>query len=202
MLAVTLALSVPVAQAEGRLSERDIGVGSSVVAGGLRELGSPSDDPAKRATSSRSEKCPAARRALRWYQRHEREWRVKMGAQGKPVKAARATAECPRLRYLAQRWRDKARAARARFASWHDATYEKWLCIHEHEGAWNDDDPPYWGGLQFSDWFQRHYGPEFFARWGTADRWPVWSQLVAAERAWRECVCFRQWGTAWRCGLS
>jgi len=27
------------------------------------------------------------------------------------------------------------------------------------------------------------------------------ASVVAAERAWRECRCFRQWGTAGRCGL-
>ncbi len=28
------------------------------------------------------------------------------------------------------------------------------------------------------------YGPEFMSRWGTADRWPVWAQITAAERAY------------------
>jgi hypothetical protein len=120
------------------------------------------------------------------------------------------TLERPRSRYerscafvkrAAHVWQKRAHAARLEFERWFERTYEKWRCIHEREGAWNDDDPPYWGGLQMTRWFQRTYGPEFYARYGTADKWPIWAQLVAAERAWRECRCFRQWGTAEECGL-
>jgi hypothetical protein len=50
-------------------------------------------------------------------------------------------------------------------------------------------------------WFQKTYGPEFYARWGTADRWPVWAQLEAAERAYRSDGDYGQWGTAPECGL-
>lgn len=62
--------------------------------------------------------------------------------------------------------------------------YEKWRCIHEREGAWNDPNAPHYGGLQFNDSFQRSYGPEFFKRWGDANHWPAFAQLVAANRAW------------------
>ena len=58
-----------------------------------------------------------------------------------------------------------------------------WLCIHRYEGAWNDPNPPYWGGLQMDLGFQRTYGGEFMRRWGTADHWPVWAQITAARRA-------------------
>ena len=56
------------------------------------------------------------------------------------------------------------------------------LCIHRYEGAWNDPDSPYWGGLQMDMNFQRAYGREFLNRWGTADKWPVWAQLQAGAR--------------------
>lgn len=58
-----------------------------------------------------------------------------------------------------------------------------WLCIHSHEGAWNDPGSPYWGGLQMDMGFQSTYGSEFLRRWGTADHWPVWAQITAARRA-------------------
>ena len=58
-----------------------------------------------------------------------------------------------------------------------------WLCIHAHEGAWNDPNPPYWGGLQMDMPFQRVYGPEYLRRWGTADNWPPDRQMHAADRA-------------------
>lgn len=56
------------------------------------------------------------------------------------------------------------------------------LCIHRHEGAWDDPNSPYWGGLQMDMNFQLAYGLEFYNRWGTADNWPVWAQLQAGAR--------------------
>jgi len=58
-----------------------------------------------------------------------------------------------------------------------------WECIHRHEGAWDDPSAPYWGGLQFDLEFMRAYGGEFLARWGTADHWPPWAQILTADRA-------------------
>jgi hypothetical protein len=147
---------------------------------------------------SAPEKCASARRALRFYQRRSAEQRSKMGA---PKTSTHRGSRCPR--YLAKVWRAKARAARAAFEAWFEFTYAKWRCIHEHEGAWNaNTGNGYYGGLQMTSWFQRTYGREFVARYGSAERWPVWAQLRAAERAWRECRCFRQWGTRGLCGLA
>jgi hypothetical protein len=65
------------------------------------------------------------------------------------------------------------------------ALYEKWRCIHEHEGAWDaNTGNGYYGGLQMDMGFQGTYGNEFMRRWGTANNWPVWAQIVAAERAY------------------
>lgn len=140
----------------------------------------------------------AARRGLGFYRTRYVEWTRKRDASSVPSRWAHPSS-CPR--FLAHLWQRKARAARLAFERWFEHTLEKWRCIHEHEGSWDDPNPPYWGGLQMTLWFQQRYGPEFYARWGTADRWPVWAQLIAAERAWRESG-FRQWGTAWRCGLA
>jgi hypothetical protein len=60
-----------------------------------------------------------------------------------------------------------------------------WLCIHGGEGRWNDPDPPYYGGLQMSIWFQRTYGPDLLRRKGTADRWTPGEQMMVAERGYR-----------------
>jgi len=59
------------------------------------------------------------------------------------------------------------------------------ICIHSHEGAWNDSGAPYWGGLQMDVPFMRAYGWPFLRHWGTADHWPPWAQLWAGYRAWR-----------------
>ena len=50
--------------------------------------------------------------------------------------------------------------------------------------------------------FQSLYGPEFLARWGTADNWPAWAQLQAAVRAYQSGRGFTPWpNTAHFCGL-
>jgi hypothetical protein len=75
------------------------------------------------------------------------------------------------------------------------------MCIHSYEGSWTDPGSPYWGGLQMDMNFQSTYGPEFLNRWGTADNWPVWAQLRAAERA-IAVRGFSPWpNTARYCGL-
>jgi hypothetical protein len=75
------------------------------------------------------------------------------------------------------------------------------LCIHGFEGAWNDPSAPYWGGLQFDYQFQRTYGPEFLAHYGTADHWPIAVQIAVAIRA-KISRGWHPWpNTARYCGL-
>lgn len=67
-----------------------------------------------------------------------------------------------------------------------------WVCIHNHEGAWNDTGDPYWGGLQMDRGFMATYGPDFIRAHagegsggeGLADSWTPREQMVAAHRAW------------------
>jgi len=76
-------------------------------------------------------------------------------------------------------------------------------CIHHREGAWTaNTGNGYYGGLQMDIRFQTRYGSEFIRRWGTADNWPAWAQLVAATRAYRSGRGFYPWpNTARACGL-
>jgi len=144
-----------------------------------------------------------ARQGLRWYVSRYNMWRAKMGAGGRPQ--TQALRSCPR--YLADVFRAKARAARVRYERWYERTYAKWRCIHEHEGAWNSDTGNgYWGGLQMDWGFMHTYGPEFIRRFGLAHRWPVWAQLIAAERAFHGFAGFggrgyAPWGTRGMCGV-
>lgn len=83
------------------------------------------------------------------------------------------------------------------------------LCIHSYEGSWNDPAGPYWGGLQMDMNFQAANGWlragkhkwRFIDRWGTADRWPLWAQIVAGIHGYFS----RGWSpwpnTAKMCGL-
>jgi hypothetical protein len=103
------------------------------------------------------------------------------------------------VREAARGARIEARLAHLDFLDWFERTYAKWECIHRHEARWDDDGWPYWGGLQMDIDFQRAYGPRFLRHWGTADHWPVWAQLVAAERAYRSRG-FGPWPTRRYCG--
>jgi hypothetical protein len=76
-------------------------------------------------------------------------------------------------------------------------------CIHRYEGAWDaNTGNGYYGGLQMDIGFQTRYGADFVQRWGTADNWPAWAQLLAATRAYRSGRGFYPWpNTARVCGL-
>ena len=75
------------------------------------------------------------------------------------------------------------------------------LCIHSHEGAWTDPNPPYYGGLQMDTDFMATYGADFLRRKGTADRWTPAEQLAVAVIAHRSRG-YGPWPTTARmCGL-
>lgn len=97
----------------------------------------------------------------------------------------------------------KARASRA-----YDAYQlaglltQPWACIHHYEGPWNaNTGNGYYGGLQMDVTFQLGYNPRAYAHYGTADRWPIRDQIVAARRAFRTRG-YTPWpNTARMCGL-
>ena len=79
--------------------------------------------------------------------------------------------------------------------------YAEWLCIHHFEGAWNDPNEPYYGGLQFSSsTWERNGGHRFAPQ---ADQATPLEQMWIAENAWTESGgSFSQWpNTARYCGL-
>jgi hypothetical protein len=76
----------------------------------------------------------------------------------------------------------------------HAATHWKlWACIHSREAAWDDPNPPYFGGLQLGWWFMRTYARRELARYGTADKWPPVIQVWVAENAYRLERYSRSW---------
>lgn len=66
--------------------------------------------------------------------------------------------------------------------------FDDWVCIHNHEGAWNDRGDPYWGGLQMDKPFMWAYGRDMIARHkgGLADTWTPAEQIIVAERAYKK----------------
>jgi hypothetical protein len=80
---------------------------------------------------------------------------------------------------------------------------DAFMCIHRYEGSWRaNTGNGYYGGLQMDRAFMRTYGADYVERWGTADGWPAWAQLDAAERAYRAGRGFFPWPNSARaCGL-
>jgi hypothetical protein len=102
-------------------------------------------------------------------------------------------------RWVAALWKHKALRTRAKAVS--PPHLAAWRCIHRYEAAWDDPNPPYYGGLQMDVRFQLTYGRALFARKGTADHWTPLEQMWVAEKALRG-VGFSAWpNTARMCGL-
>ena len=81
--------------------------------------------------------------------------------------------------------------ARARPAQWHpNAVWLKQaLCVHRHEAAWNDPDPPYYGGMQFllSTWHRAggHGYPNLASpREQLYRAWRIWRMNGGAWNEW------------------
>jgi len=118
-----------------------------------------------------------------------------------------ASAEAPTAPATLRLWQRRGASA-ALVLTEHEPAVPAWLhdsflCIHRFEGAWDSNTGNgYYGGLQMDLSFQGRYGPEFLARWGTADNWPAWAQLLAGARAYQAGRGFTPWpNTAHFCGL-
>lgn len=136
--------------------------------------------------------CPGHLQGVNYYRTATWEWQKKHGAHKiRSVFSDRTSKSCDYVVWVADLWRNRAKTAREKYHKAlaerrriFQALYRKYKCIHLHEAAWNDPNPPYYGGLQMDLQFQRTYGSEFLRRWGTADKWPVAIQLMVAERAY------------------
>ena len=130
-----------------------------------------------------------------------------LSGQGHPGVRERPRRERPpalRLWQAAQRGgRPARRAARRRRPALPGWLLADFSCIHRYEGGWTSNTGNgYYGGLQMDIAFQRLYGADFLARFGTADTWPVWAQFQAAARAYASGRGFAPWpNTARACGL-
>ncbi len=129
--------------------------------------------------------------------RYDKWWHVPGSERRKVAREARFIVRL-HTKLLAE---SKARLNRLRLVSRLTKDFD---CIHRYEGAWNaNTGNSYYGGLQMNLEFQKSYGPEFLARWGTADKWPIWAQLQTAARAYASGRGFGPWpNTARTCGLS
>jgi hypothetical protein len=159
------------------------------------------------ATSAR-----ARRRAIAHWNRHIRSFRAGTRRwltviHGRPpagvarmLAVRSATPSVPRLRRLANAWRQREHAAWWRAN--HPPELNAWLCIHRYEGSWTDSGGPYWGGLQMDLSFQETYGRWLLQHKGTADHWSPLEQIWVAVRA-SHTRGFSPWpNTAYDCGVT
>lgn len=102
-------------------------------------------------------------------------------------------------RWVRNLWVRRARRARTR--AMNPPHKRQWLCIHRYEGAWDDPNAPYYGGLQMDREFQATYGPRLLRAKGTADHWTPLEQMWVAERAYRTRGFYPWPNTARYCGL-
>jgi len=175
-------------------------------------LGASASVLVPRASAREEREAAAAARAARARQgrivlariveRRDEAWRWQR-LMGAPLHPYRESAErSPSLgyrRWVLRLWTRRAKLARRRARR--PPHFAAWMCIHRHEGAWNDPDSPYYGGLQMDLQFQRAYGADLLRRKGTADRWTPLEQMWVAERA-QARRGFRPWpNTARFCGL-
>ncbi|MFN2471536.1 MAG: hypothetical protein ABR583_11235 [Gaiellaceae bacterium] len=127
-------------------------------------------------------------------------WQRLMGVRQTPALRHERWAKHEYRIWILDLWRK--RAARAYHRALRPPHRDAWRCIHRHEGAWSDPDPPYWGGLQMDLSFQAHYGGHLLRAKGTADRWTPIEQMWVAEKAYRSGRGFYPWpNTARYCGL-
>jgi hypothetical protein len=112
----------------------------------------------------------------------------------------RRTTDLEALTALRDAW--ERRADRVRDRAKRPPHRVAWLCIHRHEGSWEDPHAPYWGGLQMSRQFQRAFGRYLLRLKGTANKWTPAEQMWTAVHAHRSGLGFHPWpNTARACGL-
>ena len=117
----------------------------------------------------------------------------------RPARLAGTTADLAAERSF---WLHRLAVVKAEKPLWRTLDrWDDWMCIHGHEGAWNDPNGPYHGGLQMNSGFMAAYGGDLLKRYGTADHWPPAAQVAVAERAY-DARGFSPWpNTARACGV-
>jgi hypothetical protein len=190
-LASSLALAVPAEVARAQSGPAD-----TEPAPTESNAGSQAAPPAvRRARANALRRQIRSLRATTWH------WQRVMGKRRTPTShGERRTTSVATLTWMRDLWR--SRATMVRMSATRVPNRGAWLCIHRHEGRWNDPHAPYYGGLQMDITFQRAYGGYLLRTKGTANRWRPLEQMWTAERARRSGRGFHPWpNTARLCGL-
>lgn len=178
-----------------------------------------SSTPAMRSTRAWEFKiamsCPGHKEGIAYYRGQAHRYEARLGLSRTPaVKGERVVGSCEEAIPVVSRWRNLASQRAKQYVNYQKAIrltgipagrpphYDQWNCIHRFEGAWNDPNAPYYGGLQMDLGFQRTYGGKLLALKGTADHWTPLEQMWVAEKAYASGRGFGPWpNTARYCGL-
>lgn len=173
--------------------------------------------PAPAATSDRTWQlaigmsCPGHRAGITYYRGQAHRYERRLGLPQTPaVKGERIVGSCDDAIPIVGRWRNLASRRAKQYRAYLRSTgipegrpphYGQWLCIHRFEAAWNDPNPPYYGGLQMDLGFQKSYGGKLLRAKGTAEHWTPREQMWVAENAYRTRGFYPWPNTARYCGL-
>jgi hypothetical protein len=138
---------------------------------------------------------------IKRYQRATWRWERLMGVPRTPTRKRYLRVRNLEYRvFVMHQWRRRAVRAKRRA---HNPPHKRaWRCLQRYEGAWNDANDPYWGGLQMDRTFMRQYAPRHLLRRGWANRWTAVEQMWVGERALRAGRGFYPWPHTGRmCGL-
>lgn len=78
-----------------------------------------------------------------------------------------------------------------------------WICLHEHEGAWNATGF-YEGGLQMDRTFSHSYGEDMYVKYSGQGpyAWSIYDQITVAQRAYDSGRGYGPWpNTRIMCGI-
>ncbi len=154
-----------------------------------------------RSQKTEMAKVISLKKGIRLYRNSTWRWQDAMLSGRSPTAYHERWAKGVRyLRWTLRQWLKRNKLAREKAQN--PPHLKGWLCIHRYEGAWNDPNAPYYGGLQMDLSFQRAYGGKFLDSKGTADHWSPLEQMWVAERAFSAGRGYYPWpNTARFCNL-
>ena len=153
-----------------------------------------------------AQKCPGITKGVKHYRTVT--WNYQLRLNYTPTKVEHKLWEIPSCRYAkwtAELWRDRSAWWAKRWENRPQIKYlQQWICIHNHEGAWNaNTGNGYYGGLQMDITFQNAYGSDMISKYGGyAHTWSPRDQIIVAERAHDSGRGFGPWPNTRRmCGI-
>lgn len=164
----------------------------------------------QKGQKSVAKQCPGIHKGIAHYRKVT--WKLQQKLGTSPAAVEHKLWDLPSCNYAkwaADLWRDRSAQWKDRWVKYlkNRPTIKylsQWICIHNHEGAWNaNTGNGYYGGLQMDTTFQNAYGRDMIAKYGGyAHTWSPRDQMIVAERAHDSGRGFGPWPNTRRmCGI-